>query len=83
MVNYVYETADEGRAKCEKILNKIASKAPLAVGMVIDCINAVYKEDEDGYQTEANSFANCCKTDDFKEGTAAFLEKRKPDFKGE
>ncbi len=83
LVNYVYETADEGRAKCEKILNKIASKAPLAVGMVIDCINAVYKEDEDGYQTEANSFANCCKTDDFKEGTAAFLEKRKPDFKGE
>jgi len=64
-------------------LNKIASKAPLAVGMVIDCINAVYNEDENGYQTEANSFANCCKTEDFKEGTAAFLEKRKPEFKGE
>ena len=83
LVNYVFETKDEALAKCEKILNKIASKAPLAVGMVIDCINAVYKEDENGYQTEANSFANCCKTDDFKEGTSAFLEKRKPEFKGE
>lgn len=83
LVNYVFETREEAMAKCEKILSKIASKAPLAVGIVIDCINAVYNEDENGYQTEANSFANCCKTDDFKEGTSAFLEKRKPEFKGE
>jgi len=83
LANYVFETIEEAKEKCEKILNKIASKAPLAVGMVIDCINAVYNEDENGYQTEANSFANCCKTEDFKEGTAAFLEKRKPEFKGE
>jgi len=83
LVNYTFDSLEEAMAKCEKILNKITSKAPLAVGMVIDCINAVYKEDENGYQTEANSFANCCKTDDFKEGTAAFMEKRKPEFKGE
>ncbi len=83
LVNYVFETKGEALEKCQKVLKKIASKAPLAVGMVIDCVNAVYKEDENGYQTEANSFANCCKTDDFKEGTTAFLEKRKPEFKGE
>ena len=83
LVNYVFESRDEALTKCTEILNKIASKAPLAIGMVIDCINAVYNEDENGYQTEANSFANCCKTDDFKEGTSAFLEKRKPVFKGE
>ena len=51
--------------------------------MVIECINAVYTNDIDGYQTEANSFANCVKTEDFNEGTKAFLDKRKPDFKGE
>lgn len=83
LVNYVVDSIDEAKGKSEKLLNKIMSKAPLAVGMVIDCINAVYKEDENGYQTEANSFANCCKTEDFKEGTTAFLEKRKPEFKGE
>ena len=83
LVNHVAQDQQEALELCEKILGKISTKAPLAVGMVIDCINAVYNEDEDGYQTEANSFANCCKTNDFKEGTSAFLEKRKAVFKGE
>jgi enoyl-CoA hydratase len=53
-----------------------------AIGMVVDCVNAVFLE-ENGYQTEANSFARCVKSGDYKEGTSAFLEKRKPVFRGE
>lgn len=83
LINHVCETTEEAQAKCMDILGKILGKAPVAVGMVIDCINAVYQNDENGYQTEANGFATCVKTEDFKEGTSAFLEKRKPEFKGE
>ena len=82
LVNYVCESAEEARAKSVELLRKIMSKAPIAVGMVIDCVNAVFKNDENGYQTEANSFATCLKTEDLQEGTTAFLEKRKPKFKG-
>ncbi|MCL4164766.1 UNVERIFIED_CONTAM: hypothetical protein GTU68_010635 [Idotea baltica] len=83
LINYVCENKEEALKKALDILNKIIAKAPIAVGMVIDCINAVYQPDENGYQTEANGFSACVKTEDFKEGTSAFLEKRKPLFKGE
>lgn len=83
LLNYVEEDLETAKAKAEEILNKIAAKAPIAIGLVIDCVNAVYNEQENGYQTEANSFTACTKTADFKEGTQAFLEKRKANFKGE
>lgn len=82
LVNHVVESQEELLAKCKEILAKVAQKAPLAVGMVVTCINAVYSNEENGYQTEANSFSNCIKSEDFKEGTKAFLEKRTPTFKG-
>lgn len=83
LINHVAEDKEEALVKALQILDKIIAKAPIAVGMVIDCINAVYQPDENGYQTEANGFSTCVKTEDFKEGTTAFLEKRKPVFKGE
>jgi enoyl-CoA hydratase len=83
LVNHVLSTKEEAIAKAEEILRKIMSKAPLAIGMIIDCVNAVYLSEENGYQIEANSFARCVKSGDYKEGTSAFLEKRKPIFKGE
>jgi enoyl-CoA hydratase len=76
LVNHVVSTQDELMAKSEEILKKILTKAPLAIEMVITCVNAVFNKEENGYQTEANSFSICCKSEDFKEGTKAFLEKR-------
>ncbi len=79
LVNHVTETQAEMLERCHQILNKIYTKGPIAVGLAIDCINATLTAD-DGFQTEANNFANCCRTDDFREGTTAFLEKRTADF---
>ncbi len=83
LVNHVLPTKEDAMQKAEEIITKILSKAPLAIGMIIDCVNSSFIPDENGYQTEANSFARCVKSGDYKEGTSAFLEKRQPQFKGE
>jgi enoyl-CoA hydratase len=83
LVNHVLPTKAEAMQKAEEVIGKIMSKAPLAIGMIVDCVNAAFLSEENGYQTEANSFARCVKSGDYKEGTSAFLEKRKPIFKGE
>lgn len=83
LVNYVEDDKAAAHAKAVEILTKIQSKAPVAIGLVIDSVNAHFEDGVNGYQTEANSFAGCFGTEDFKEGVAAFLEKRKADFKGE
>jgi enoyl-CoA hydratase len=81
LVNYV--VAKESLIeKCTEILNKIISKPALAVGKIIKCINHNFDKDENGYLTESALFNECTETLDFKEGTTAFLEKRKPIFVG-
>ena len=82
LVNHVAADKETALAKANEILNKIAQKAPIAVGFVVDCVNAVFTS-EDGYQTEANAFARCVGTEDFKEGVDAFMNKRQANFKGE
>ena len=82
LVNYVVEYQDAMMKKCRTLLKTVMNNAPVAVGMAIQCVNAAYTPAENGYQTEANSFANCCQTEDFKEGVTALQENRKPEFKG-
>lgn len=81
LVNHVVVDSKELEEKVGSIMNKIVSKAPLAIGIVITCVNAAISE-ENGYQVEANGFAHCCQTSDKEEGTKAFLEKRAPIFSG-
>lgn len=79
LVNYVV-SQNELLDKCKSVLAVINSKAPLAVAKCIQAANAVY--DEKGYDVELNAFADCFVTEDMKEGTAAFIEKRKAVFRG-
>jgi len=67
---------------CMEMGQKISKNSPVAIGYAIKAINANYKEGVNGFKTEIEAFGKCFATADFKEGTTAFLEKRKPDFKG-
>ncbi|RYY71338.1 MAG: enoyl-CoA hydratase [Chitinophagaceae bacterium] len=81
LVNYV--TAPEALLdQTLKILSVIISKAPLAIAGCIKAANAVYDEKKDGFTEEINEFGNCFITEDMKEGTTAFLEKRIAVFTG-
>jgi enoyl-CoA hydratase len=66
--------------RCTEILNKIGSKSPQAVATVIRCINAHFEEGTNGFKTEIAEFGKAFGTKDFKEGTDAFLNKRKASF---
>lgn len=82
LVNHVVPAPGDLMAKCMEIASKIAAQAPLAITGIINCVNAVYDDGVDGYQTEVQEFGKCFITEDFTEGTTAFLQKRKPEFKG-
>lgn len=80
MVNKV-TSPEELLPKCKEILTTIQSKAPVAVSKVIECVNN-FDHTQQGYDFEIEKFGECFQTEDMKEGTTAFLEKRKPNFKG-
>ena len=80
LVNYVVPQEDLLN-KTRSILEVIVSKAPLAVSRCITAVNTVYSA-KDGYEVELEAFGDCFETEDMKEGAAAFLEKRKANFKG-
>jgi len=75
--------ADELLTKAREILSIIGEKAPLAVARIIECANLA---DEgglgDGFIYEQEAFGECFATADMKEGTTAFLGKRKAVFTG-
>lgn len=81
LVNRVY-ASDELMPKAIEMAQKIISKGKFAVSASLKAINAVHQLSlEEGLKLEAELFGECCGTEEFKEGTTAFLEKRKPDFR--
>ncbi|WP_276974809.1 enoyl-CoA hydratase-related protein [Flavobacterium filum] len=65
------------------IASKIAKNSPVAISNAIAAVNANFKDGVNGYEIEIKNFGKSFGTTDFKEGTTAFLEKRKAEFKGE
>jgi enoyl-CoA hydratase len=80
LINHI-TTPEQLIPKTKEILVKIHNKAPLSIAKIIECSNAYY--DKNGYQIEIDSFVECCKSNDAKEGIDAFLQKRPANFKGE
>lgn len=80
LVNHV-TTQEELISFVEKIAEKITRNSSVAISGAIKAVNANFS-DSNGFDVEIEEFGNCFGTNDFKEGTEAFLEKRKPNFPG-
>ena len=81
LVNHV-TTQEELLQFCYKLAEKMMRNSSVAFAAAIKAVNAGFSDGVDGYQTEVKQFGNCFGTNDFKEGTTAFLEKRKAQFPG-
>lgn len=81
LVNYVTEP-DQLLDKALDLCAKMNSRGPIALKGVIKCVNGYFIPGVDGYALEARTFGEIAGSSDFEEGTSAFIEKRKPAFKG-
>ncbi|ARV15459.1 enoyl-CoA hydratase/isomerase family protein [Polaribacter sp. SA4-12] len=79
LVNHV-TTQEELLPLVEKIASKIIRNSSVAISAAIRAINASFEDGIDGFDVEIEEFGECFGTEDFKEGTTAFLGKRKPNF---
>ncbi len=81
LVNHVYEDATALLDAARKLMETIVQKSPLVLSYLIKAVNCEVPG-QSGFEQEALLFRECASTADFKEGTSAFLEKRKPQFSG-
>jgi len=82
LVNEIVPAADL-ISRAEAILNRIASNAPIAVNFALVAVNSgLQTSQREGVLLEASYFGLCAATEDKREGTSAFLEKRPPQFHG-
>ena len=79
LVNSICEQEDL-IANCEKIASKICRNSAMAISSAIKSVNAGFIDGIDGFEVEKKEFGKCFGTEEFKEGTTAFLEKRKANF---
>ena len=81
LVNHV-TSLEELMPLCQNIASKISRNSPVAIAAAIRAINANFNKGLNGFQVEIDEFGKCFGTDDFAEGTTAFLQKRKANFLG-
>ena len=79
LVNYIF-SSEELINECLKLGSLISNNSPKAINAAIEAINSGYDHQVNGYEKEIELFGNCFGSDEFIEGTTAFLEKRKPNF---
>lgn len=82
LVNYVLADKAAAIEKAESLINKIATKGPVAIAKVIESVNTYFEPGVDGFEREVEKFGITTGTNDFKEGASAFVEKRTPAFSG-
>ena len=81
LVNHV-TTQEELIPFCEGLAEKIKKNSPVAVSAAIRAVNSHHQKGIHGFEVEIEEFGKCFGTEDFAEGTTAFLEKRKANFPG-
>ena len=81
LVNYVVPAGEE-LSRARALIDATKEMAPVAIAGVIESVNAYGDPGMDGYACEVHNFGRCANTDDFKEGAAAFVEKRRAAFTG-